>query len=97
MEETIRNIIKLAISGTYSEDVATKNLVRLFGLMSTTEANTEQKFAKGASVKVLSGVKPLNTTISKIDWDDLNRAWRYYFLDELGKEWFSYDNEFELI
>lgn len=55
----------------------------------------KQKFTKGQNVTILSGEKPLHTTIKFVEWDKCNNEWKYYFDDETGKQWFGWEYEIE--
>ncbi len=55
----------------------------------------KQKFTQGQNVTVLSGEKPLLTSIKFVEWDELNGDWKYYFDDEDGKQWFGHECEME--
>lgn len=39
------------------------------------------EFNIGDRIRVLSGIKPIETVVEKIDWDERNNGWRYYFKD----------------
>ena len=94
MEETIKNITRLLQQGTLTLDDANKILLDLFGVSRRSE-QLKQKFTQGQNVTVLSGEKPLLTSIKFIEWDELNGDWKYYFDDEDGKQWFGHECEIE--
>ena len=46
----------------------------------------EVKFRVRDRVIVLSGATPIETAITRIDRDDLNSDWRYWFIDPFDKK-----------
>ena len=94
MEETIKNTTRLLQQGTLTLDEANKILLGLFGVSRQSE-QLKQKFTQCQNIIVLSGEKPLLTSIKFIEWDALNGDWKYYFDDEDGKQWFGYECEIE--
>jgi len=59
--------------------------------------NFKQKFSTGDNIKVLSGIEPLFTKITRVKWNDKNKTYFYYFLDEEGKEWHEDESTIELV
>ena len=56
----------------------------------------EQKFKIGQKVRVLSGEHPVEVVIDRIEWDNKNEMWKYYFLFE-GEYYFEDDYAIEAI
>ena len=53
------------------------------------ETGVKQNYSIGQRIRVLSGIKPLLTSVKDIKWDERNNCWLYYFDDEEGKQWFE--------
>jgi len=61
----------------------------------TSNEKIPKKFFKGDKITVLSGEKPFVTHITNIKWDELNKAWKYYFIYEDDDELYEYEEAIE--